>query len=289
MLDGIIKTKNILPNILLILIVTCSIGYFEAIPYYQILAIIGVCSLVLFYTRVSHLIKYPFVVNALFLTFLVLIGFKAINYEALLANILVLLAFLAGRYLYKINKQYIFVEVTLCVFLAIVFYPPAVFYILLIYSLMLFHSIKKVSTWLLPIFCFLMFTGFAFGISFLIDFDFLAYIQNQFSHFELVYYDTSIPFLFLLGSLILFSLFALLDHYRVTSKQSIRNKKDYELILYFLIISCLLFFLSKNAILFILFPCSVMIGKYIYYQKNKWVKGFMLLYFPISAIIWNFL
>lgn len=289
MLEGIIKTKNILPNIILMFIVTCSIGYFESIPYYQILCIIGVCSLVLFYTKVSRIVKSFFIVNVLFLSFLVLIDFKNIHYIAVLANFLVLLAFLSGRYLYKINKQYVFVKVTLFIFLATLVYPPAVFFILFIYTLLLFHSIKRFSTWILPIFCWIMYTGFTFGISFLIDFDFLTFIKNQLSHFRIVHYNYSPQHLFLLSSLILFTVFALFDHYRMMPKQSLRNKKDYELIFYLLIIAALVFFISKNAILFILFPCSVMIGKYMYYQKNKWIKGFMLLYFPVSAIIWYFL
>ncbi len=127
----------------------------------------------------------------------------------------------------------------------------------------------------------------AFGISFLVDFNFWNYVKNQFSHFQLVYYQFSIRQLYLLISLALFGVFALFDHFRVTFKQSIDNKKNYELVLYLLIISCLLFLLSKNALLFILFPCSVIISKYIYYQKNKWAKWFMILYFPVSALVWS--
>lgn len=287
MLDDIIKTKNILPSIILICFVIGLNQYSYQAPWSQTICVIIICSLVLLYTKVSHLIKSLLLVNTVFISCLVLLDFNTIDHDALLANIFILLAFLVGRYFYKIRGRFIFIEVTLLVFLALLFYPPAIFYILFIYSLMLFHSIKRFSTWLLPLYCITMFTAIAFGISFLVDFNFLDYSKDQFLHFQLVYYQFNMQQLYLLLSLILLGIFALIDHFRVTFKQSIDNKKNYELVLYFLIISCLLFFLSKNALLFILFPCSVIISKYIYYQKNKWVKWLMILYFPISALVWS--
>ncbi len=285
MLDDIIKTKNILPNIILILMVIGLEKYYNSISWVQITCIVGICILVLFYTKASYIIKSLLIVNTLFISGLVLMDFTSINDYTLAAHFFILLAFLMGRYAYKINGDLIFVEVSLCYFLAVLFYPPTIFYILLIYSLMLFHSVKRFPVWFLPLFCFVMYMGAFLGVSFLLDFDLISYVEERFSQLQLMRYELNMKQWFLLISWALFSLLALFDHYRVAYKQSINNKKDYELIVYFLIISYLLFLLSKNALLFLLFPSSVIIGKYIFYQKNTWVKWIMILYFPISALI----
>ncbi len=285
MLDDIIKTKNILPNIILILIVIGLEKHYNSISWVQITCIIGICILVFLYTKVSYIIKSLLIVNTLFVSGLALMDFTSINDGTLVAHFFILLAFLTGRYVYKVNGDLVFVEVSLFYFLAVLFFPPTIFYILLIYSLMLFHSVKRFPIWFLPLFCFVMYMGVCLGISFLLDFDFLSHVEKQFSQLQFMHYVLNMKQLFLLISLALFSLLALFDHYRVAYKQSINNKKDYELILYFLVISCLLFLLSKNALLFLLFPSSVIIGKYIFYQKNTWIKWVMILYFPISALI----
>ncbi|MFV0237805.1 MAG: DUF6427 family protein [Flavobacteriales bacterium] len=287
MLDDIIRTKNIFPSIILVLIVVVLTGYYNQIEISKIICAISICTLILFYNKISSLIRSLFIVNILFTSSLVLVDFHTINNSILMAKFIILLAFLAERYFYMINGRFIFIEVTLLVFLALLCYPPTIFYILFIYCLILFHSIKKFSTWVLPLFCLFIFTMVAFGISFLLDFNLLNYLQNQLSHFQLVYYDFTPKQLYLLISLIFFSILALVDHYRIGFKQSTHNKKNYELILYLLIISSLLFLLSKNAILFVIFPCSIMISKYIFYRKNKWIRWFMILYFPVSALIWS--
>lgn len=287
MLYNITKTKNILFVIFLILFVVGATKYYRNISWFQVAGILSIFGLVLLYTRISSQIRSLLIVNVIFISCLVLMDFSIIDHDVLIAEILILLAFLVGRYFYKINDRFIFIEVSLLVFLAILFYPPAVFYIFFIFSIMFFHGMKKLSVYFLPLFCLVMYIGATFGISFLLGFDFIGFVKEQFSHFQLVYYDFSPQQLFLLVSLILFGIFALIDHYRMIFRQSLYNKRNYELILYFLIISSLLFILSKNALLFVLFPCSIIIGKYIYYQKNQKIQWFMILYFPVSALIWS--
>lgn len=285
MLEELIKSKKITFILIFPLLFWTLLIFYKHISLES--SIIGYLSIasVLFYTYSNQLIKSPFITNVIFFSLLVSFDFQNFSLYAQISNLILMVVFLLSEYGYATRKRYLFFDVTILIFAAIYIYPPAIFFSLFVFLLLINKSVRKVNVWLIPPFITIL-TGIGFlGASYLFDFDAINFLYKHIDLLQHKDFNIISKNIFQVGVLGVLTIAALIDHFQSAFKQAIDRKKSYELVIYFLFTALLCFFLTEEALLFTLFPSSILIGKFIYFRNNRFWKYILLFYFPIYAII----
>ena len=99
----------------------------------------------------------------------------------------------------------------------------------------------------------------------------------------------SVRCIFWYSILSLVGILSIYELFRWMYKKSIRSRESLTIILFYLLISILVFLFTKNtdSIILIFTPLSIIIGNFFVYYKKERVGGFIFLLFLFSSVFYR--
>lgn len=265
-------------------------------PFYSVCVLLCCCVITCFHSiglnnlvYEKDVIKKPNFVTAF--VFLLLNTTFVTNHEMILFSFVLLFFLYYLLSLYKQKQPYSLVFNAGLIISLLSFYLPniLVFVVLILISSIIFRNInwRIIFLSILPLFV----PYFFLWTYQIINGDSLYFADIEFSLTNLNFNVILLNFheMFWYSILSLVSILSIYELFRWMYKKSIRSRESFTIIVFYLLISILVFLFTKNtdSIILIFTPLSIIIGNFFVYYKKERVGGFIFILFLFSSVFYR--